>query len=87
LEYRNSNSAEAEKQANILADRLKTEWTTDKTEKRRMTDLIGPVPCFFTKINGIYRWQIVLRGPDPVNFLQGKILAGWRVEVDPVSLL
>jgi primosomal protein N' (replication factor Y) len=84
LEYRHSNNDEAEKQANILAEKLKTEI---RNEKRVETDLIGPVPCFFTKINGIYRWQIVLRGPDPVILLQGKILAGWRVEVDPVSLL
>jgi primosomal protein N' (replication factor Y) len=84
LEYRHRENAEAEKQSKILAQRL----TTDiKAEKRTETDLIGPVPCFFMKINGIYRWQIVLRGPDPVTLLKGKISTGWRVEVDPISLL
>ena len=29
------------------------------------TDFIGPVPCFFAKVGGWYRWQIVVRGPDP----------------------
>jgi primosomal protein N' (replication factor Y) len=45
------------------------------------------VPCFFSKVGGWYRWQIVVRGPAPASLLQGKLLQGWRVEVDPVSLL
>jgi primosomal protein N' (replication factor Y) len=56
-------------------------------EKRSETDLIGPVPCFFAKQGGLYRWQIVLRGPDPASLLRGRLPEGWRVEVDPVSLL
>jgi len=84
LEYRHRENAEAEKQAKILADRLTAEM---KNEKRAATDLIGPVPCFFAKINGIYRWQVILRGPDPVTLLRGQIPNGWRVEVEPVSLL
>jgi hypothetical protein len=43
----------------------------------------------------MFRWQIILRGPDPASLLRGKKLEGtalslskgWRVEVDPVSLL
>jgi primosomal protein N' len=31
--------------------------------------MIGPLPCPFPKIAGIYRWQIVLRGPDPASFV------------------
>ena len=64
-------------------------------EQRIQTDLIGPVPCFFAREAGWYRWQIVIRGPDPVSLLRGKSLTGaasnlskgWRVEVDPISLL
>jgi primosomal protein N' (replication factor Y) len=48
---------------------------------------IGPVPCFFSKLDGNYRWQIVLRGADPGAYLEGMRLSEWRVEVDPVSLL
>jgi primosomal protein N' (replication factor Y) len=84
LEYRHRENVEAERQAHQLAERLSAEM---KTEKRTETDLIGPVPCFFAKINGIYRWQVILRGPDPVAFLRGRIPNGWRVEVEPVSLL
>jgi primosomal protein N' (replication factor Y) len=53
----------------------------------RGTEIIGPVPCFFSRQNALYRWQIILRGPDPVSVLRGRALEDWRVEVDPVSLL
>jgi primosomal protein N' (replication factor Y) len=84
LEYRHPELLEAEKATNLLALRIK-EWIA--TENHKATSLIGPVPCFFAKINGLYRWQIILRGPDPVALLQGRIPVGWRVEVQPVSLL
>jgi len=84
LEYRHKDSAEAEKAAQVLASRL---TTAIEAEKRMETDVIGPVPCFFAKINGEYRWQIILRGPQPVSLFQGRLPENWRVEVDPVSLL
>lgn len=84
LEYRHRENAEAEKQARALAAGLVTDM---QAGKRMGTDLIGPVPCFFAKINGIYRWQVILRGPDPVSLLNGRIPEGWRVEVEPVNLL
>jgi primosomal protein N' (replication factor Y) len=48
---------------------------------------IGPVPCYFRKIRGRYRWQIVLRSPDPTKILPDAFPEGWRVDIDPVSLL
>jgi primosomal protein N' (replication factor Y) (superfamily II helicase) len=51
-------------------------------------DLIGPAPCFFGREQGKYRWHIVLRAVDPTAFLRTfPVPAGWRVDVDPVSLL
>jgi len=51
-------------------------------------ELIGPAPCFFHRIAGNYRWQIVIRGPDPTLLLRDVALPwGWRVDVDPISLL
>jgi len=84
IEYRSPDAAKAESEAHKLADRLSADI---RTGQRIETDLIGPVPCFFAKMNGLYRWQIILRGPDPASLLRGKVLAGWRLEVDPVSLL
>lgn len=49
---------------------------------------IGPAPCFIERLRGRFRWQIVLRGPDPTKLLADLPLPlGWQVDVDPVSLL
>jgi primosomal protein N' (replication factor Y) len=56
-------------------------------EHRTETELVGPTPCFFSRLGGLYRWQIVLRGPDPASLLSGRNLGDWRVEVNPSSLL
>jgi primosomal protein N' (replication factor Y) len=92
LEYRAFDPVKAETEARAMAERLSKDIVTDA---RIQTDLIGPVPCFFAKLGGWYRWQVVLRGPDPASLLRGKSHSaatlssakGWRVEVDPVSLL
>jgi primosomal protein N' (replication factor Y) len=51
-------------------------------------DLIGPAPCYYHRIRGRYRWQIVIRVGDPAAILRDVALPeGWRVDVDPVTLL
>ena len=84
LESRDSDPARLEKRSVLLADRLKELLNA---QGRRQTELIGPTPCFYARVSGEYRWQIVLRGPDPAAALIGFDLAGWRVEVNPQSLL
>ncbi|HXF83756.1 MAG TPA: primosomal protein N' [Anaerolineales bacterium] len=79
LEFRHADPASAEKEARRLAEKL--------SAGGERSAVIGPVPCFFAKIGGLYRWQIVLRGSNPKELLRGVRLDGWRVEVDPVSLL
>jgi primosomal protein N' (replication factor Y) len=50
--------------------------------------LIGPAPCFFSRVQGRYRWQILIRGSDPLPLLRNVALPrGWLVDVDPISLL
>jgi primosomal protein N' (replication factor Y) len=84
LEYRHRDAEHAEVAANTLARQIHT-WLVD--EKRRETEVVGPVPCFFSRLGGLYRWQIVLRGPDPASLLRGRSLGDWRIEVNPPSLL
>ena len=51
-------------------------------------EILGPAPAFFARFRGYYRWQIRVRAPDPSAFLRGlDIPFGWRVDVDPMSLL
>jgi len=50
--------------------------------------LTGPAPCFVTRVQGRYRWQIVVRAPRPQDLLRYVTFPlGWQVNVDPVSLL
>ncbi|HEU0297587.1 MAG TPA: primosomal protein N' [Anaerolineales bacterium] len=84
LEYRDQDQAAAEKEAGRVAEKLKDLL---KASRWKNVTLIGPVPCFFSKIGGYYRWQIILRGANPQELVRGAKLDGWRVEVEPVSLL
>jgi len=80
LEYRDPDQVSAEKEAQRVGEKL-------SVVSQKSSAVIGPVPCFFAKVNSEYRWQIVLRGAHPQELLRGIKLDGWRVEVDPVSLL
>ena len=52
------------------------------------TNLIGPAPSFFPRERGKWRWQIIVRGSDPCVLLRDmRLPLGWRIDVDPVSLL
>lgn len=84
MEYRHHDAEKAEAQAVALGKRIRR-WL--KQDDRRATLITGPAPAFFSRLEGQYRWQIILRGPDPVSFLRGRNLRGWRVEVNPPSLL
>jgi primosomal protein N' (replication factor Y) len=49
--------------------------------------IIGPAPAFIERRRGRYRWQIILRGPAPDDFLgRVAIPQGWTVDVDPVGI-
>jgi primosomal protein N' (replication factor Y) (superfamily II helicase) len=88
LEYRHQDSTVAQQEAHKLAVKL---GELLATEQWKLITVIGPVPCFFARIAGLYRWQIVLRGSDPAAILRDRTvqawLKDWRVEVDPISLL
>jgi primosomal protein N' (replication factor Y) len=84
LEYRHRDPFRAEEMAHTMAGLIKN-WLVE--EKLHETELVGPVPCFFSRMGGLYRWQLVLRGPNPASLLRGRNLGDWRVEVNPPSLL
>jgi len=58
-----------------------------RTENHHATNLIGPAPCFFPKLDGKYRWHIILRGPNPTDIIKKVDTKTVRVEVDPPSVL
>ena len=84
LEFRSLKADEAKAAAAAMAAQLQA-WIDQSGFTA--TDIIGPVPCYFTRLAGYYRWQVILRGPNVVSVLRGRPLADWRVEIDPPSLL
>jgi primosomal protein N' (replication factor Y) len=84
LEYRHRDPTRAESAATSMAGQIHN-WLVEGN--RVETELVGPTPCFFSRLGGLYRWQLVLRGPDPASILRGRHLGDWRVEVNPPSLL
>ena len=84
LVYRHADNLRAETEARAVLAQLQERI---KTGHLAGTDLVGPAPCFFGKINGENRWQIIVRSPDPAALLRGLTFKGWQVDVDPVSTL
>jgi primosomal protein N' (replication factor Y) len=73
------------REAEILADKIRHE-----AQDRRLgaTQILGPVPPFFSRIDGRYRWQIIIRSPDPVPLLSDiSIPRPWIIDIDPMSTL
>jgi primosomal protein N' (replication factor Y) len=72
---------EAKKLANSLQQHL-------RQQELASTELLGPVPPFFGRVDGRYRWQLLLRSPDPNRALDGfHVPQPWMVDIDPVSIL
>ena len=52
------------------------------------SSIIGPAPCFYTRIDRRYRWHLLLRAPDPRAALRElSPQPGWRIDIDPASVL
>ena len=73
----------AERTAMVLAESLRAR----AAGRGSSVDVIGPAPAFLRRRSGKWRWNVVLRGPDPVALLDGGLDAPWSVDVDPESLL
>jgi primosomal protein N' (replication factor Y) (superfamily II helicase) len=84
LEYRHHDPSKAEEATRAVAGRLQRLLAAAPGTKSAM---IGPAPCFLSRLDGQYRWQIVLRGADFGPLLAGQRFDDWRIEPDPVSLL
>ncbi|HET7010034.1 MAG TPA: primosomal protein N' [Anaerolineales bacterium] len=78
---RRPSDAVAEREGRSLAQRIR------RAASGTSVKILGPVPCFYARLRGLARWQIILRGPEPAAVLPAEIPDGWAVDVDPVSLL
>jgi len=83
LVFRDPSSTRAETQARYVGETLQHKIQHEGANAH----LIGPVPCFYRRVRGEYRWQIVIRASDPRPLIPSDLDPGWIVDVDPVSLL
>jgi primosomal protein N' (replication factor Y) len=84
LVYTHTNAAHCREEAERLCHELQRE-----NIRRGLPDttLFGPSPAYAQRVRGRFRWQIVIRSPDPNRLLSGLPLPqGWSVDLDPVSL-
>lgn len=85
LVYTHTNSEACEREAFRLLGALKEEM---EVKGHRGTHVVGPAPCYFSRVRGRYRWHLILRGKNPRDLLETFPLPhGWTLDVDPVSLL
>jgi len=71
----------AEDMARVLA-------TAVRERALAATEILGPTPAFFTRLDGRYRWHIVIYSPDPHRLLDDlPIPRPWVVDIDPESTL
>ena len=78
-----ADPAAAEREAAATADRLRAR----AAERALAVTVIGPAPAYIARRADRWRWNVVLRGDDPVAILDGGLEAPWSVDVDPESLL
>lgn len=71
------------------ASRVATDLRTRRDAAGRAEpDILGPSLAFIPRIRGRTRWQLLLRGRNPVTLLAPTTLGeGWSIDVDPASLL
>ena len=85
LETRSTRQDQARRRARRFGEQLKVRM---EGQGLSATQMIGPVPPYFERIRGEYRWQIILRGPDPAALFREDPPGGdWILEVNPPSLL
>ena len=71
----------AEREGEAMAARLR------ERASEHGTTVIGPAPAYIARRNDRWRYNLVLRGSDPVGALGGDPGPPWSVDVDPETLL
>ncbi|AAW40418.1 primosomal protein N' [Dehalococcoides mccartyi] len=84
LVFSHLNHDFCQQQAKLMAKTLR-----EKAEAVGLGNLeiLGPAPAFIQRLRGRYRYQLILRSPNPSEFLReinpGQ---GWSIDIDPYGL-
>jgi len=74
-------------QGRNLADRFTKELITIRDSAGFAVDVLGPMLAYPHRLNGKYRWQLVLRGDTPMEILlRANVPIDAVVDVDPVDV-
>ena len=88
LTYEHNSRYTAQIEATVLAERLER---AIQDQALPDTDIVGPAPAFMERLRGRYRWQVLVRSPDPRPILRAltadDLPHGWAVDVDPMTSL
>ncbi len=83
--YSHENRLRAQNEALLLREKLDL-WIERLGLQR--ADIVGPAPAVMERLQGKYRWQMILRGYDDLHPLLRVLNApGWQIDIDPVSIL
>jgi primosomal protein N' (replication factor Y) len=83
LVYKHHSADKAEREARWMAGQIQLKIASLNDH----ADLIGPVPCFFMRQRGDYRWHLLIRSLDPGRLVPEEMPEGWVLDIDPVSIL
>jgi primosomal protein N' (replication factor Y) len=84
LLFRDSDARRVQRAAETVAKELREHLV----RKKLAASIIGPAPCFFTRVRDEYRWHLILRAADPASLLRDFPLPlSCRVDIDPLNLL
>jgi primosomal protein N' (replication factor Y) len=75
----------AEREGTVMADRLR--GRIEDLGLARTAAVAGPAPAYISRRNDRWRYNVVVRGPDPRAILVDDPGPPWSVDVDPESLL
>src|SRR6185295_12831216 len=71
-----ADPAAAEREAQAMAERLRER----ATQRGAAVTVVGPAPAYIARRSDRWRWNVVLRGSDPVSILDGAVDAPWSVD-------
>jgi primosomal protein N' (replication factor Y) len=84
LTYSHEHRLRAQNEALLLREKL------DRWIERlglEDTDIVGPAPAIMERLQGKYRWQMILRGHNLQQILRVLQAPGWQIDIDPVSIM
>jgi primosomal protein N' (replication factor Y) len=84
LTYSHENRHRAQNEALLLREKL-DHWI--ERLGLQQADIVGPAPAVMERLQGKYRWQMILRGQDLHPLLRILHAPGWQIDIDPVSIL